>query len=163
MIETLMSGNPSSTIRSNMTDKFKNDDHNNIESQAVIHSNSKTNTEGSLLTMATKVLRKTHKQNTFADSLTGGDGIKRKTCTVAAITNYTKKYNVDTEIVLNKTRDVVGTEAMNAGVSSEYMEYFLYRGSHQPICAHTNNGTCRSSSLLGCQTQHSCIQNSPLP
>ena len=83
--------------------------------------------------MATKVLEKTHKQNTFAYSLTGGDGIKRKTCTVAAITNYTKKYNVDTEIVLNKTRDVVGTEAMNAGVSSDYIKYCFIWVFH-PTC-----------------------------
>ena len=69
-----------------------------------------------------------HKQNTFADSLTGGEGIERKTCTTAAITNYTKLYDVDTEIVLNKTQVVVGTDVMNAGVSSDYMKYCFYRG-----------------------------------
>ena len=47
---------------------------------------------------------------------------------MAAITNYTKIYNVDTEIVLNKTRSVVDTDAMYAGVSSNYMKYCLYRG-----------------------------------
>ena len=76
--------------------------------------------------MSTKVSEKTHKHNTeltFTDSLMGGDGIKRKTCTMAAITNYTKIYNVKTEIVHNKTRVVVGTEAMNAGVKSDYMKY----------------------------------------
>ena len=91
-IEALIAGNPATTIRSSLTDKLNNDDHNGIESQAVIYSNSKTNAEGSLLNMATKVLYKTHKDNTeltFADLLTGGDGIKRKTCTMAAITNYT--------------------------------------------------------------------------
>ena len=86
-----------------MTGKLNHDDHNDIESQAIIYSNSKTNAEGSLLTMVTKVLEKTDKQNTFADSLTGGEGIERKTCTTAAITNYTKLYDVETEIVLNKT------------------------------------------------------------
>ena len=39
-----------------------------------------------------------------------------------------KIYNVDTEIVLNKTRVVVGTEAMHVGISSNYMKYYLYWG-----------------------------------
>ena len=48
---------------------------------------------------------------------------------MADVTNYTKIYNVDTEVVLNKTRVVVGTEAMNAGVNSNNMKYYLYWGT----------------------------------
>ena len=48
---------------------------------------------------------------------------------MAVITNYTKIHNVETENVLNKTWVVVGTEAMNAGVSSDLMKYCLYWGN----------------------------------
>ena len=47
---------------------------------------------------------------------------------MAVVTNYTKIYDVDTEIILNKTRLVDGTGAMIAGVSSDNMKYCSYRG-----------------------------------
>ena len=37
-------------------------------------------------------------------------------------------YNFDTEIVRNKTRVVVGIEAISAGLSSEYIKCCFYRG-----------------------------------
>lgn len=61
-----------------MTDKFQADDHNDIESQAVVYLNSKTNAEKYLLDMLTKLLEKLHKpadRETFADSLTAFPGI----------------------------------------------------------------------------------------
>ena len=44
------------------------------------------------------------------------------------VTNYTKDYDSTTKTVLNKIQIVVGMEAMNAGMSSEYMKYCMYRG-----------------------------------
>ena len=99
----IMSGNPAVTIKSSMTDKFQADDHNEIESQAVVYSNSKTNVDESLLDVSTRLLEKMHKpklNTAFADSSNGGDEIKSKTCTMAAVTNYTKIYIIDMEIVL---------------------------------------------------------------
>ena len=102
----------------------------------MIYSNSKTNVEGSLLTSATKICKKLYNSakvhpdaiKTFADSLTGGDGLKRKCCTMQAVTNYSKDYDSTNEIILDKIQIVVGTEAMNAGMSSDYMKYCMYRG-----------------------------------
>ena len=84
--------------------------------------------EGSLLTAATKVCKKLYSSAKvhpdavipFADSLTGGDGIKQKCCTMQAVTNYTKDYDSTNKIVLDKFQIVVGTEAMTAGMSSDY-------------------------------------------
>ena len=45
-----------------------------------------------------------------------------------AVTNYTKDYESTNKIVLDKIQTVVGTEAMNAGMSSDYMKYCMYRG-----------------------------------
>ena len=45
-----------------------------------------------------------------------------------AVTNYTQIYDVDIEIVLNKTWVVLGPEAMNAGASSDHMKYCLHWG-----------------------------------
>ena len=47
---------------------------------------------------------------------------------MAAVVTYSKVYDVETEIVLPKTQIVVGTEAMHAGVSSNFMKYCMYCG-----------------------------------
>ena len=45
-----------------------------------------------------------------------------------AVTNYTKDYDSTNKIVLDKIKIVVGTEAMNASMSSDYMKYCMYCG-----------------------------------
>ena len=45
-----------------------------------------------------------------------------------AVTNYVKTYDPRIEVLLDKIKIVVGTEAMNAGISSDHMKYCLYRG-----------------------------------
>ena len=42
--------------------------------------------------------------------------------------NYSKDYDVETEIILPKTQLIVGTEAMNTGVSSNSIKYCMYHG-----------------------------------
>ena len=65
--------------------------------------------EGSLLTASAKVCEKLYSSDkvhpyvveTFADSLTGDDGIKQKCCTMQAVTNYTKDYDSTNKIFLD--------------------------------------------------------------
>ena len=84
MVHVEMFGDPNKTINRCLEGQLESDDLVGIKSQAVIYSNSKTNTEGSLLTDATKICKQLYSATkvrpdavkTFADSLTGGDGIK---------------------------------------------------------------------------------------
>jgi len=96
--QLIMSGNPLPIMQSSLFDHLEYDDENNTYSQAVLYSKSKTNVEGSLLDMSSTILDKLHRnrnEETFADSLTGGDGIKQKTCTMSAtVTNYMKVYEM---------------------------------------------------------------------
>ena len=84
MVHVEMSSNPNKTINRCLEGQLESDDLVGIKSQAVIYSNSKTNTEGSLLTDATKICKKLYSiakvcpdaVKIFTDSLTGGDAIK---------------------------------------------------------------------------------------
>merc|ERR1712087_700222 len=42
--------------------------------------------------------------------------------------NYVKSYDPRIEVPLDKIKIFVGTEAMNAGISSDHMKYCMYRG-----------------------------------
>ena len=74
--------------------------------------------------MATSLLEINQKSGgpvTIAESLTGGDEIKRETCTMEAITNYTREYDVVTEIVIPQIQYIIGTTAMTCEVSSNHI------------------------------------------
>ena len=74
--QCVFSGNPSSSTRSSCKSNLQEDDSH----QAVLYSNSETNTERSLMEMATSLLEVNQKSGgptTITESLTGGDGIKR--------------------------------------------------------------------------------------
>ena len=79
LFRTITSRNPDNTIRK-MKDKNLNEDHNK---QVMIYSNSASNAEGALLNTATAILEnhstKTKRPMTYANTIAGGDGIKKKT------------------------------------------------------------------------------------
>ena len=127
----VFSGNPSISVFSKLTKYLEDEKKNEVDVQAVVYTNSKTNAEGSLYHKASGLCEKVRPNDGAvidADTLTGGDGLKRKACTMFAVTNYVKSYDPRIEVPLNKIKIIVGTEAMNAGISSDHMKYCMYRG-----------------------------------
>ena len=127
----VFAGNPSVSVFSNLAGYLEDDKKKEVDVQAVVYTNSKTNAKSSLYHMASGLCEKVRSNDgtiVDADTLTGGDGLKRKAYTMYAVTNYVKSYNPRTEMPLDKIKIVVGTEAMNAGISSDHMKYCMYRG-----------------------------------
>ena len=125
--QCIISGSTYSSTKSSCDNDLKQDpDH-----QCVIYTNSKTNAEDSLTEMASSLLESNQKRGgpvTIANSLTGGDGIKIKACVMESVTQYTREWDSAVEIVLPRVQIIVGTEAMNCGVSSDHLKHCKYVG-----------------------------------
>ena len=147
MFVTKVSGDPASSIRTCLDLNLKEDQ----DKQILIYTNSKSNAEGALLEMAESLLEEKHLRTgspmTYADSITGGDGIKRKTTTMDAVTSFSsihngyepdKSYTIsditssgDDPIILPPNQVVTATATANCGVSSNELAHCKHKG-HPP-------------------------------
>ena len=52
--------------------------------------------------------------------MTGGSDIKRKVCSMKGFITYSKEYRIENDSELDKTQILIGTSAVNAGVSCQH-------------------------------------------
>lgn len=145
MWTTIVSGDPMKTIKSQLEKNLKHDPN----SQVLLYSNSKTNAEGALFDTATALLeshsKRTKQPMTYADAISGGDGIKKKTYSMDCYGMFSTLsddfdpddihdiFNLDANsdekpLPLPKNQVVCGTSAINAGMSSNDLKHCKHKG-----------------------------------
>ena len=119
------------------------------DSQVLQYSNSKSNAEGALLDAATSLLENHHKRTnkplTYAEVISGGDGIKKKTFSLDCYSMFARLSNDfdpdevhdifnshsntdDKPLSLPRYQVYCATSAANAGMSSNDLKHCKHKG-----------------------------------
>ena len=133
------------TIKDTLTKNLQEDP----DSQVLLYSNSKTNAEGALLDAVTTILERHHKNQktkmTYADCISGGDGIKKKTFSLDVFALFgtlsddfdpdeihdifnANSSGDDSPLTLPRTQFTTATSAANAGMSSNTLQHCKHEG-----------------------------------
>jgi len=120
-------GNPMTTIKSTADNDLKQ----NPDDQQLWYTNSATNAKDGMYNATNKLLEKNQNRGgpqTVVDTMTGGDGIKWKVCSMKAFTSYSKQRRLEYGVKLDNTQILFGTSAVNAGVSSNDLTQCKHKG-----------------------------------
>ena len=66
---------------------------------------------------------------TVVNAMAGGDGIKRKVCSMKGFITYSKEDRIENDVELDKTQILIGKSAVNAGVSSNDFPHCKHKDS----------------------------------